>query len=171
MARLSYLSPHWVSLGAWAAAIAIAAGAGAHLIIRFMTPTPVQAVFPTVSDPRKAAQMISARAPVSGATAGDETQVVSIAAPARFTLVGVATGFESSPGFALMQTSGSTQVQAYMAGETLAPGVVLSKLNADSVIIDYNGRTETVPLTRQKSAGGPATATQQRISPPQTRQP
>jgi len=143
-----------MALSAWCFAIAFTAWVIASLLGHCVTAAPVAAGFSIEVDPRAAAQQIVARSPM---TTGAMTAVALglPAASSSHKLVGVATGFGNNTGFALLRHNNGPVMPA-VAGETLAPGIRLLRLHADSVEIDYGGRIETVRLIRERAAPPPA---------------
>lgn len=70
----------------------------------------------------------------------------------HYTLLGVAAPTRSSWGFAILQEQNASP-QGYLIGDTLAQGVVLSRILPDAVEIRRGGAIERIPLTAGASTG------------------
>jgi general secretion pathway protein C len=98
-----------------------------------------------VSDSLEAAQMIAARHLMGEAR---NTPAGSVAAPrsTQFRLLGAMTAGGRHPGFAILAADGE-QAVAVFEGDEVAPGVTLSKVLPESVLMRYGSRTETLGMS------------------------
>lgn len=150
--RLSSRSTRALVAVAWLLSIAFAAWVSADLMIRLTQPDGLAAEFQSVTDPRVAAQRLATRAPLASNATGRQAGTSVARVSQQFELIGVATGFGNDPGFALIKPVGG-QVSAFMVGEPLVPGVILTALHATHVDIERNGVREIVSLHRPAIAG------------------
>lgn len=125
---------------AWALALGLGAWVLADIFWRIAAPGP--AVFPVVLslDAAQAAQTIAARHPMgeggTAAVSGDA---------ARFSLFGLVTGSDAHPGFAVLAVDGAPPV-GVVAGQSVAPGVVLSGIYPDHVELRTSGGVQSLSL-------------------------
>lgn len=137
----------------WLAVLAFTAWQATTWFWRFKQPAAVVAIERIETDPIAAAQRIESRHLFGGASnvAGSGESVP--ASVSSFTLLGVATRSNTSPGFAVLREQGAS-AQGFVEGETISPGVRLVKIAADSVEIDRNGIPETVRLVESTASRG-----------------
>ncbi|MCL4758550.1 MAG: hypothetical protein KJZ96_09390 [Rhodocyclaceae bacterium] len=149
-ARLPGAATRLLVATAWLLAVLLAAAVTADLLARFTAPHRQAAVSPTVSDPQRAARQIVARAPFAGVTTSTSEP---LPAPGRhdYTLVGVATGFGSAPGFALLQGPGG-KIESAAIGESIGADTTLVAIHPDRIEIERNGVREALPLTTGSNA-------------------
>lgn len=151
-ARLSGRSTRLLLGVAWLMALAVAATVAATLLARLMEPQRTGATITGTSDPHQAARQIVARSPLTSSATITEQAPQPPRGAQHHTVIGIATGFGASPGFALVQTSGGAPVPARV-GDEIAPGVVVKTIHATHIEIERNGVRETLAMVL------PATAT------------
>ncbi|MCK0508834.1 type II secretion system protein N [Aromatoleum anaerobium] len=139
----------WPATFAWIAALSVSAWVAADSFLLFAAPGNISATFRSSADPATAAQKIVDSAPLAV-----ETRPVSepTADSPTYALIGVATGFGSERGFALLKSAGGGVIPA-TEGETLAPHTRLVKIHADRVEIERSGITRTLHLELPQSPG------------------
>ncbi len=153
--RLSGRSTRALVAIAWLLSIAFTAWIAAELMLRLTQPQGLAADFQSVTDPRVAAQRLATRAPIASSHSERQAPQSAIWVSEGFELVGVATGFGTDQGFALIKPTGG-KVGAFVIGEQIVPGVVLAALHASHVDIERAGVREIVQLQRTPLAGGVA---------------
>lgn len=97
------------------------------------------------SDPRKVAALLGQRLPAAGTLQLDTPSTAPAATSQRHALVGLASGFGSRPGFALIESDGRP-AQAVLIGEPLADGQRLSFIGHDHALIEKDGRSQRLTL-------------------------
>lgn len=147
--QLARLGPRPLSGVVWLLALLLCAWLGARLYWRLAAPDAVSALSGASSDPHEVARLIAARSPFGG-----QTRAVA-SAPPPFKLIGVATGFGSDPGFAILQAGDDAPVSV-LVGESVVPGVRLVALFADRVAIEIGGVRRELALRGAAPAGGSA---------------
>lgn len=130
---------------AWLAALAWSAWVAAEVLTRMLAPAQSAASRDTITDPLVAAQRITARSVVAAADAAPVAQASATAARQRFTVVGLATGFGTAPGFALLRGEDGRVVSA-RAGDALPSGARLVAIHAQHVELEHGGRRERIEL-------------------------
>ena len=146
----------WPATFAWIAALSVSAWVVADSFLLFAAPGNSSATFRSSADPATAAQKIVDSAPLAVAT---RTASGPTADSPAYALIGVATGFGSDRGFALLKSEGGGVIPA-TEGETLAPHTRLARIHADRVEIERSGITRTLHLELPQSPGSsPAVAT------------
>ncbi|MCK0511171.1 type II secretion system protein N [Aromatoleum buckelii] len=139
----------WPATFAWIAALSVSAWVAADSFLLFAAPGNISATFRSSADPATAARKIVDSAPLA-----IETRTASGAttdSPA-YALIGIATGFGSDRGFALLKPEGGSVIPA-TEGETLAPDTRLARIHADRVEIERSGITRTLHLEVPQSPG------------------
>lgn len=143
---------------AWLAALAWSAWVVAEVLNRMLAPPAIAASRDTVADPLVAAQRIIARSVVAAADVAPVAQGSVIAARQRFTIVGLATGFGTAPGFVLLRGEDGRVVSA-RAGDVLPSGVRLVAIHAQHVELEHEGRRERIELAPISAATPPPPGT------------
>lgn len=152
---LSMRFGRWPATFAWIAALSVSAWVAADSFLLFAAPGDFSATFRSSADPATAAQKIVASAPlaVEMRTASRPT-----ADSPAYALIGIATGFGSDRGFALLKSEGGSVIPA-TEGETLAPDTRLARIHADRIEIERSGVTRTLHLeVPQLPGSSPAAA-------------
>jgi general secretion pathway protein C len=148
---------------AWLVALVVAATVAAALLSRLMAPQRTGATGAGTADPHQAARQIVARSPLASSATAEESTPQPLRSAQHHTVLGIATGFGASPGFALVQTSGGAPVPARI-GDEIAPGVVVKTIHATHIEIERNGVRETLTMVLPSTAT-PASTTP---APPDT---
>lgn len=125
-----------LSTFAWSVAIGFAAWTLASIFWQVATPTSVAAIPHHQTDPRLAARDI-ARMLDDG---GHHVAADAAADTAGYRLVGLATGFGTLPGFALLRKDGE-RARAVIKDESLPDGMRLVRILPDRVELAGNGRS------------------------------
>lgn len=125
----------------WGLAVLFAAWVAASVWWQFSAPAAVAAVPRHETDPRKAAAAILARAaPAQGAAQPAAER------RAQFRVIGLATGFDGLPGFALLRAPDGAML-ALRVGDALPDGRRVERIDADAVVLDGQRLpAPTVPL-------------------------
>lgn len=103
------------------------------------------------ADPRSVAAKIMRHA--GGAPSASVAAAAQAAAP-PFTLVGLATGFGSERGFALLETADG-QRHAVLAGDGTAEGWALIAIRPDRVVLERDGRAVELALAEAQGRNPP----------------
>lgn len=141
-------SRRWLVASAWLLALVLTAWVASRLVLHFTSPTPPAVSPPPLPTAEEAVRQIAAATLFDGAA----PKAAKTAAPAaQYRLIGVATGFGTWSGFALIQANGGA-TQAVPLGAELAPGVRLVRLEARAAEIERNGARETIPLAQDTAA-------------------
>lgn len=149
--RLSGRTARLLPSLAWLLALAIAATVAATLIIRLIEPPRVGVSISGTADPHQAAQQIVARSPLAGSSSTDTEATLPVRSTQHYTIVGIATGFGTAPGFALVQAAGGAPVPARV-GDEIAPGVVVKTIHATHIEIERHGVRENVMMAPSSSS-------------------
>jgi hypothetical protein len=141
---------------AWALAFACVAMVGALLFWRAFSPSAPLALPSHLSDPQKAAQALIRRRSFTGEAGPAVPAVPSTERPSmantRLQLEGLATGFGSAPGFALVSVDGAP-ARAFVHGDLLLPGVRLAHIAHQGIEIEEAGKRERLPLPASLMGG------------------
>lgn len=152
---------------AWLLALALIAALAAQAFWATQASESVDTSPRHVGDPRAAAAQIVQhlqRTPAqSRSVPGQEAAGTS----ARITLVGLATGFDNDRGFALFMTEDGA-VHSVLAGETGPDGHTLLGIHADHVIVERNGISRKIALTRPTKPDADADSVSQSSPRPRT---
>lgn len=150
--RLSLRSLRKLTLLAWLLAILTVAWVTSELVVRSISPERVAASFEPETNPSIIAQRLSIRpAMLNTSQLGLDASNSSASVNQSFKLVGVATGFGNSPGFALLRTNGGP-VKPFMLGESITPETRLIALHPRKIEIERAGVSEIVDLKGTASA-------------------
>lgn len=144
-ARLSGRSARLLPGLAWLLALAVAATMAAILLARLMEPPRIDATIGGTADPHQAARQIVARAPLTSAAALETEAVQPVRSVQNYTIVGIATGFGTAPGFALVQTAGAPPAPARV-GDEIAPGVLVKAIHPTHIEIERHGVSESITM-------------------------
>lgn len=110
------------------------------------------------SDPRKVAALLGQRLPAAGTLQLDTPSTAPAATSQRHALVGLASGFGSRPGFALIESDGRP-ARAVLLGEILNDGHGLSFIGHDHVLLEKDGQSQRLTLVAPThEAGDPQAA-------------
>ncbi len=149
------------ALLAWCTALGVGAWVVADLFWRLAAPRPSLTLAVTERDPATAAGRIAGRhlfgMPSASSGAEDAGRIV---------LFGTVTGDERQPGFAILSVDGGPAKDA-VAGQELAPGLVLSHIGPDRIELSGANGTRTVLLQSMRTAAD-ATNGSARITSPAT---
>lgn len=145
VSRAPVLSPALLATIAWLVVLAAMAWA---LSVLFWATLDPEAPSPTPrheSDPRKVVALLVQQMPVneSAPAAANASSVLMH----RHVLVGVASGFGSSRGFALIESDGKP-AHAIVLGESLTDGHRLVHIGHDHAVLAKDGRDTRLALTR-----------------------
>lgn len=125
----------------WLLAITFCAWVCASLFWAFAGPGRLGTQPRPETDPRKAAQQIVQA--LGGHTS--QTATAAVAPPARYSLIGLATGFGDKPGFALLHTEDG-QTLPLLLDESTADGLRLVTIHADRIELERDGRRQELRL-------------------------
>lgn len=142
---------------AWSIALAWSAWVAADLLNRALAPPVSAASRDFVAEPHAAAQRIIARSSIATAGAGPHAPGGATEPRHRFTVVGLATGFGTAPGFALLRGDDGRVVTA-RAGEMLPSGARVVAIDARHVELEHEGRRERITLAPMAAATPPPSA-------------
>lgn len=149
--RLSGRSTRLLLGLAWLLALAVTATVAATLLARLMEPPRMDATISSTADPHQAAQQIVARSPLTSSARVAAEAPQPMRSVERYTIVGIATGFGSAPGFALVQTAGAPAAPARV-GDEIAPGVRVKAIHATYIEIERHGVSEKVTMALPSSS-------------------
>lgn len=150
----------WLPVLAWLFVLGLTAWVVAGFVLRFSLPPPQQARWPVVTDPQEAVKRVLSRgligpsAASTPVTADDAAPPVAAATLQGLNLVGVATAFGDSPGFALI-ARGNAPAQPFVVGDAVDLGVTLVALGSHHVELERAGVRSRLVLTR---ASAPSTS-------------
>lgn len=151
--RMSNRTIRHLAALAWVVSIAVASWVTAELVARWIAPERVEASTEQQFDPRVAAQRIARRTLMSRPESGDRPASTDGLQGHGLTLIGLATGFSDSDGFALIRFADGHVVSA-TEGENVTPRAVLARILPDRVELRVDGATDTLHLADPTGSPG-----------------
>lgn len=146
-----------VSFVAWVLALGCVAFVGVTLFWRVFAPVSPVALPTPMTDPLQVAQELVRRRPFGGEPSPASPSAPVLSAPpsmahSRLALHGLATGFGTAPGFALVSVD-QAPPRAFVPGEELIPGVRLIGIAHGGIDIEEAGRQERLHLPAPLTGG------------------
>lgn len=160
---------HWILRESWIAALELAIVAALAMSLAYWTwqalaPRAVAAPAPSVGAGPGRAMPLAARG-LLGATQARASASGQGASAGALTLVGVFAERTPGSGRALIGRGGD-RPELVTTGDELAPGVVLSEVHADHVIVRRGGAAERIELERRGTGATPPPARTPANAPP-----
>ena len=157
--RAARLAP----LVAWGLALSVSAWVAVDLFWRYAAPRPAALPVTPLIDPQQAARAVAGRHLMGRGAETGPTAV--LASPGRYTLQAVVTGGQGRPGWAIIATDGGAQ-QGYVEGQEISPGLMLSRISADSVELGSGPARQIIKLADRPVGGTPDNPGNPNTTPP-----
>ena len=149
---------HWIVRESWIAVLELAVVAALAVSLAFWTWQVIAPPAVAAPAPSSIGAGPGGPAPVAARGllgAGEARSAAPARAVAALTLVGVFAGQAPGSGRALIARSGD-RAQLVVAGEEIAPGVVLNEVHADHVTVLRGAALERIELERRGAGGAQA---------------